>query len=196
MCRYTLRPPVSGERLSLSSAGQVLVQFRQPWRDGTTHLAFDAVEFLGRLAVLVPRPRINLLLYYGALAPRAAWRSAVVPRPVLAKGDDVCSHTETETAGRQPAETPDASRRRARGRLWADLMQRTFGLDVLACSRCGGRLRLIALIEQAAVIQRILRHVGLPDAVPAPSPARAPPLPIRRHPNSRYDPVADEVEAP
>jgi len=50
----------------------VLLQFRQPWRDGTTHLTFDPVEFLGRLAVLVPRPRINLLLYYGVLGPRAA----------------------------------------------------------------------------------------------------------------------------
>jgi hypothetical protein len=46
---------------------------------------------------------------------------------------------------------------------------------VLACPRCDGRLRLVALIEQAAVIERILRHLGLPDTVPAPSPARAPP---------------------
>jgi hypothetical protein len=76
-------------------------------------------------------------------------------------------------------------------------MQRTFGVDVLACSRCGGRLRLIALIEQAAVIQRILRHLGLPETVPTPSPARTPPLPIRRHAShSRHDLDADDVEAP
>ena len=56
------------------------------------------------------------------------------------------------------------------------LLQRTFGLDVLACPRCDGPLRIIALIEQAAVIERILRHLGLPDTVPAPIPARAPPL--------------------
>jgi uncharacterized protein YbaR (Trm112 family) len=54
-------------------------------------------------------------------------------------------------------------------------MRRTFGLDVLACPRCGGRLRLVALIEQAAVVQRILRHLGLPTEVPEPRPARAPP---------------------
>jgi len=41
-------------------------------------------------------------------------------------------------------------------------MRRTFGLDVLACPRCGGRLRLIALIDEASVIQPILRHLGLP----------------------------------
>jgi hypothetical protein len=57
-------------------------------------------------------------------------------------------------------------------------MRRTFGLDVLACPRCGGRLRLVALIEEAAVVDRILRHLGLPTAIPAPRPARAPPLPV------------------
>ena len=57
-------------------------------------------------------------------------------------------------------------------------MRRTFGLDVLACPRCGGRLRLVALIGQASVVQRILRHLGLPTQVPEPRPARAPP---RRH---------------
>jgi hypothetical protein len=46
--------------------------------DGTTHLRFDPVTLLARLAVLIPRPRINLLLYYGVLAPRAPWRAGVV----------------------------------------------------------------------------------------------------------------------
>ena len=58
-------------------------------------------------------------------------------------------------------------------------MARTFGFDVLACPRCGGRLRLIALIEEAAVIERILRHLGVPTEIPAPRPARAPPLSTR-----------------
>jgi hypothetical protein len=57
----------------------------------------------------------------------------------------------------------------------AELMRRTFGFDVLACPRCGGRLRLVALIEHAPVVQRILRHLGLPTEVPEPRPARAPP---------------------
>jgi hypothetical protein len=57
----------------------------------------------------------------------------------------------------------------------AELMRRTFGADVLACPRCGGRLRLVALIEQLSVIQRILRHLGLPTDVPEARPARVPP---------------------
>jgi hypothetical protein len=70
---------------------------------------------------------------------------------------------------------PETARRQARGQCWAALMARGFGLDLLACPRCGGRLYLIALIEAATVIGRILRHLGVPTEVPAPRPARAPP---------------------
>jgi hypothetical protein len=56
------------------------VRVRTRSRDWPTHVLFDPVEFLGRLAVLVPRPRVNLILYYGVLGARAAWRPEVVPR--------------------------------------------------------------------------------------------------------------------
>ena len=48
-------------------------------------------------------------------------------------------------------------------------------LDVLACPRCGGRLTLIALIDDPAVIGRMLQHLELPTEVPEAGPARAPP---------------------
>jgi hypothetical protein len=50
------------------------VQFLEPvednWADATTDLRFDPLELLERLAGLTPRPRVNLVLYYGVLAPR------------------------------------------------------------------------------------------------------------------------------
>ena len=49
-------------------------------------------------------------------------------------------------------------------------------LDVLACPRCGRRLTLIALIEDPAVIVRVLGHLELPTDIPEAQPARAPPL--------------------
>ena len=52
------------------------------------------------------------------------------------------------------------------------------GLDVLACLRCGGRLTLIALIEDPAVIVNSLRHLGLPTDILEAQPARAPPPPL------------------
>ena len=39
---------------------------------------------------------------------------------------------------------------------WTDLMRRAFDIDVLACPRCGGRLRLIATLEDPDAIRAIL----------------------------------------
>jgi hypothetical protein len=146
VCRYALRPPVAQERLHLTGEGQVRLQLRQPWRDGTTDVVFDPVEFLGRLAVLVPRPRINLMLYHGVLGPRAAWRADVVRRQTSGDGRDA-ELEESSTEQTRESDVKETARRQARGQCWASLMARTFGFDVLACPRCGGRLRLMALIE-------------------------------------------------
>ena len=143
-----------------------MLHLRHAWADGTTHLRFEPTAFLERLAVLVPRPRVNLLLYYGVLAPRAAWRAEVVPRAAAAT--EPCAGSGESDAGVAAASPA--------GRRWADLMRRAFDVDVLACPRCGGRLRLLALLEAGAVTVRILRHLGWPTEVPAARPARAPPL--------------------
>jgi hypothetical protein len=51
----------------------------------------------------------------------------------------------------------------------------SFAIDVLACPGCGGRLRFIATIEDPPAVERILRHFGLPTAIPEAAPARPPP---------------------
>jgi len=166
LCRYVLRPPVTGDRLAVAADGRVVLRLRHPWADGTTHVAFEPTAFLERLAVLTPRPRINLLLYHGVLAAHAAWRADVVARAPA--GSAAPAGAESHNAA---VTSPNPA-----GRRWADLMRRAFEVDVLACPRCGGRLRLVALLEAGPVTARILRHLGLPTEVPAARPARAPPL--------------------
>lgn len=46
-------------------AGTVLLRLRRPWRDGARALYFEPSEFLEKLAAVIPRPRINLLIYHG-----------------------------------------------------------------------------------------------------------------------------------
>ena len=170
LCCYTLRPPIAQTRLRVDAEGQVWIALRHQWSDGTTHLCLDPVALLERLAALIPRPRINLVLYYGLLAPRARWRSAVVA--------SAGSEWSEAAAAACPVSDDDrhaSAGRGHRGYVWAELMRRTFGIDVLDCPRCGGRLRLLALIEHARIVERILRHLGLPTDRPEPRPARAPP---------------------
>ncbi len=152
LCRYLLRPAVAQDRLSLLVDGRVVLTLKTAWTDGTRYLVFEPLELLEKLAALTPRPRINLVLYHGVLAPHARWRARVVAygatpvsRPVPA------SPSAKVSASDDTATTPNP-----RHWAWADLMRRAFDVDVLACPRCGGRLRLIATLEDPDAIRAIL----------------------------------------
>jgi hypothetical protein len=42
---------------------------------------------------------------------------------------------------------------------WARRLKRVFGVEIDGCARCGGKLKIIASIEEPAVIGRILAHL-------------------------------------
>ena len=65
----------------MNSSGQVELKLKTPWRDGTTHQVMSPLEFMQRLAALVPRPRLHLIRFHGVLAPNAKLRAKVAPRP-------------------------------------------------------------------------------------------------------------------
>jgi hypothetical protein len=81
LCRYITRSALANDRVKINAKGQVELKLKTPWRDGTTHHVMSPLEFMQRLAALVPRPRLHLIRFHGVLAPNAKWRSKVVPRP-------------------------------------------------------------------------------------------------------------------
>ena len=65
-----------------------------------------------------------------------------------------------------------------RYRPWAELLKRCFSIDVLSCTGCGGRMRLVALVTEPASIRRFLR--GVRETSDAPSARRLAARPIGR----------------
>ena len=166
LCRYVLRPPFAQERLRLRGDGRVALELKRAWHDGTRELVFEPLEFLERLAAMTPRPETNLLICHGVLASRARWRARVVVygRPV----PEPTASTAPRAAGPDGTGVKTAS---PRAWSWAALMHRAFGIDVLACAHCGGRLRLIATLHDPAVIRKILAHLALGHSGQSPGPA-------------------------
>jgi hypothetical protein len=126
--RYAARPPVATERLSLLADGRVLYHLRHHWRDGTTHVAFEPLELVARLAALVPPPRFNLVRYLGVLAPAARWRAQVVPDRAVEE-TDAASHPGCAASSkilRPAAEGGQERSPRPRNYTWAQLMRRVF----------------------------------------------------------------------
>jgi hypothetical protein len=61
---------------------------------------------------------------------------------------------------------------------WARRLKRVFGIEIEQCARCGGRLEVIASIEEPELIERILAHRrgrGEEEAMTVSLGARAPP---------------------
>ncbi len=138
-------------------------ELKTPFRDGTTHFIFEPLDFIARLAALVPKPRVNLTRFHGVFAPNSQYRARVTPAKRgrggkrLAQGD---------------SDEPTPAERRA-SMTWAQRLKRVFNIDIETCQVCGGALRIIACIEDPIVIEKILTH--LDKKKPSTQAARLPP---------------------
>jgi Putative transposase len=161
LLRYVLRPPVAQERLELRPDGLVRITLKKAYADGTIAVDMDPLSLLCRLATSVPPPRRHTIRYWGVLAPASPWRSSLVPMAL----------SETPADGQRPRRPEGAPSYRP----WAKLLARTFAVDVLACPKCHGRMRLLAMVEDPANVARFLATVGEATEVPPRSPGRGPP---------------------
>ena len=73
------------------------------------------------------------------------------------------------------SDEPGMPRRAGGYRPWAELLARTFAVDVLACPSCQGRMKLLAMVKEPASIVRYLSAAGESTEVPRRSPGCGPP---------------------
>ena len=181
VARYIARPPVANDRLELHSDGKIALRLKTEWSDGTTHVRFTPGELIEKLAALVPTPRANLIRYHGVLAPHAAFRPHIIPRPIVISPlatPEVEEDPTIDSSSREESssdQSPESIPTRRIYYTWAQLLARVFLIDVLACPDCGSRMKVISVITDPEVIVPFLECVGLPPHPPPISPARAPP---------------------
>jgi len=162
LCRYIARPAVSTERLSLTNQGHIRYALKTPYRDGTTHVIFEPLDFMARLAALVPKPRVNLTRFHGVFAPNSHLRAQVTPGQ---RGRRMGEGADRTAAARHSAMS------------WGQRLKRVFKIDIETCRHCGGAVKVIACIEDPVIINQILAHLERrAQQPPAMTPtARAPP---------------------
>ena len=82
--------------------GQVRYTLKTPYRDGTTHIVLEPLDFIARLAALVPPPRMHLTRYHGVFAPHSRLRAAITPAPMAAP----CTVRQTISCSIEAASAP------------------------------------------------------------------------------------------
>jgi len=88
--------------LSLTDDGRVRYAMKRPMHNGRTVLLLTPMEFLRKLATLVPPPRKHLVRFHGVFAPNAPLRSTLAPAAVA-------------SAPQTPTQPPRGSPRASRG---------------------------------------------------------------------------------
>jgi len=168
LCRYISRPAVSEKRLSLTSTGKVRYELKTPYRNGTTHVIFEPIDFIARLAALVPKPRVNLTRFHGVFAPNSKHRIHVTPAK---RGKGRKAQSGTAWKDKTQAERHIAM-------TWMQRLKRVLDIDIEICERCKGPVKIIACVEDPAVIKKILKHLkekAVSDNTVQLPPGRAPP---------------------
>lgn len=111
------------------------------------------MDFIAKLAALVPPPCAHLTRFQGVFVPNANLRAQLTPsgrgkRPATnAAPVDVSANDE-----------PRSPEEKRRAMSWAQRLKRVFGIDVDVCAHCGGAVRIVASIEGPTAIRAILAH--------------------------------------
>jgi hypothetical protein len=178
LAQYIVRGAVAQERLSVSEGldGTSRVTYRSKKvhpGHGANFRILDVLDFIALLVAHIPSRHEKRAINYGwysnkSRGVRKKKLEALQPQPVKSQAEIVAA-----TEDRAPLEIR---------RAWAYLVAKVYEVDPLVCPECGSRMKIIAYIQDADVIWKILNHLNL---LPEESPetlGRSPPddnVPVR-----------------
>ena len=169
LCRYISRPAISEQRLSMTDHGKVRYELKTPYRDGTTHVFFEPLDFIGKLVALIPPPRLNLTRFYGVFAPNSNLRAQITASQRGKNSPKIVNQKDGQSD--KPYH--------ARAMSWAQRLKRVFNIDITECEKCENHnVSIIACIIDIHVIQKILAHID------------------KKHPTSKQTKLLPHLRAP
>jgi len=141
-----LRAPFSLEKMSYEPvSGVVIYRSRMHKTLKRNFQIMPGADWLAQLCAHIPDRFEHLVRYAGWYSNRSRGkRRRTEPQPAEVVARD--------------ADTREAARVRS---TWARLIHKIYEVDPLECPRCKGPMRVIALIEDKAVIRKMLTHLGL-----------------------------------
>jgi hypothetical protein len=118
---------------------------------------FTAEEFIATITQHIPDKHFQMVRYYGWYSSRS--RGDRIKAGLLRPGDEP---PQGENANEVTVlDISDYQPPRVSSRTWRELIKKIWEVDPLTCPRCGHDMKIISLIHEPAVIERILRHLGL-----------------------------------
>jgi len=148
--KYMIRPVLSLKRLFFDETeGKIRYQYS---RDGLQEESMDYLEFIARVTSHIPDKGQVMIRYYGLYSN--AHRGKMLK------------------AGADPSSPPlvEDGHLYVPSKGWAEMIRKVYVVDPLLCPSCGGRMKIVAFIEEPKVIDRIIRHLELSFEAERPPP--------------------------
>ena len=145
LAQYMLRAPLSLEKMTyLPDTGMVMYRSHMHKGLKRNFQLMPGAQWLELLCRHIPDRFEHLVRYVGLYSTRVRGEQArkAVPGAAVQAPED----GQVIAARARPA--------------WARLIHKVYEVDPLQCPKCGAPMHVIALIDDAAVIRRILEHLG------------------------------------
>jgi len=169
--QYIIRNPFAVEKMQVGApnranpAGSVLYRSGLNPKIQRNFEIFTPCDFIAAITQHIPDKSFQLVRYYGWYSNKMrGQRDKHAAEKAEAAGQAV---EVIDVSEHQPCRIPSAK--------WRELIKKVWEADPLLCPKCQKEMRIVALIDDREVIERILRHLGLWQQGVRVSPARAPP---------------------
>jgi hypothetical protein len=154
MLRYMKRPAVALARIAVEKEeGKVIYTADFNPLLGTDRIETEPLDFLARVLMHVPDQNKRRVIAYGVYSNRArgerkkkqAIQTGAEKPMVPAQKDEPFTEADEFAKKRKAA--------------WAKLIQKIWEVNPMICPRCGAEMKVIAVITDPAVIDKILEHL-------------------------------------
>ncbi len=178
LAQYVLRNSFSIEKIIQKSPDDpIIYRSNSNERINANFQSFTPIEFLAEVTQHIPEKGSQSVRYLGYYSNKACgMRRRSLP---------------AELVVRDPGVSAERSSRK-----WRDLILRVWHVDPLRCPVCQHPMRIIAIIEDREIVERILRHQGAWHDPPAGLPPPGASEPYTFEPCQDVDPMPDYESAP
>ncbi|MGZ4964360.1 MAG: IS91 family transposase [Limisphaerales bacterium] len=178
LAQYILRNPFSVTKMTMESPTDMIIyRSRLNAKINRNFQVFTPTDFLAAITCHIPDKGAQMVRYYGWYSNKMRGQRH------RAQHDEPPSPLRQASAPPPPVKIPC--------KRWRDVIQKVWHTDPLLCPKCGKGMRVIAVIDQPEVVERILRHLGMWSGGGGSAVARPPPQEWTREPCDDIDPMPD-----
>jgi len=159
LAQYIIRNLFSEEKMMYNEKmGSIIYRSKPNPKVKGNFKVFTAGEFIGAITQHIPDKGFQLVRYYGWYSNKCRGIRAKIKKCEVARG---LQKTETEIIDISSCQAPKVPSKK-----WRELIKKIWEVDPLICPRCGGEMRIVALLDDSEIIEKILRHLNTSPRIP------------------------------